>query len=168
MYLPLIYGILIMLPFMPISKKYLFQTDSSNTEFVIFMDIQVNTQGNNKYYMYNNFTVDIRLQNELNTDSKVSRNGLLGNRRLYLDDLLEMFYTFDDFVDDLCTELRVDKVKLMLRSDRYSFIEDFVINDKLDVIDVDVLYGIHNPNRMYIPDVKSCQLYEQLEEESNI
>lgn len=165
MYLALVYAVLIVTPFLPISKRFLFR-DTEIKKCIVFMDITVTNEGNNKHFLNNTYEINVRMQDDmiLDPDSKASRRSIVGRAEYFSDELFEFFYTFDDFVEDLCKEHRLDMVQLILKSNKFSYVDDFIVNDKLEVTDIADTYGAINTEQSFIPEKDSKAIFNCVQE----
>jgi hypothetical protein len=149
------YLFLIVLPFLSISKKYLFQTEN-NVPFRIFMDITIISNSNNMFFNGSAISVDTCLENE-NLEHLDNEMEILGKKNYTLDEFYDFFNKFDDFIDDITYELKLDKVILIVKVNKFNWTEHFLENDKLKVIDIVQYYGALHSDKSFIPEHKTSK-----------
>ena len=88
MFVVLGYLFLIVLPFLPISKKYLFQRN--NVPFRMFMDITIISNSNNMFFNGSAISVDTCLENE-NLEHLDKKMEILGKKNYTLDEFYDFF-----------------------------------------------------------------------------
>lgn len=163
MFVVLGYLFLIVLPFLPISKKYLFQRN--NVPFRMFMDITIISNSNNMFFNGSAISVHTCLENE-NLEHLDKEMEILGKKNFTLDEFYDFFNKFDDFINDITYELKLDKVILIVKVNKFNWTEHFLQNDKLEVIDIVQYYGALHSDKSFIPEHKtSKELFTLLHQE---
>ena len=151
------YLFLIVLPFLPISKKYLFQRN--NVPFRMFMDITIISNSNNMFFNGSAISVDTCLENENleNLEHLDKEMEILGKKNYTLDEFYDFFNKFDNFIDDITYKLKLDKVILIVKVNKFNWTEHFLENDKLKVIDIVQYYGALHSDKSFIPEHKTSK-----------